>query len=380
MAINIHPKASTQLPNYLILFLIHSNQVGVGILGFQRIIAKEAGHDAWIAVILGGLLAHITMFVIVRTLRRYPSADIYGIQFDLYGKYLGSLFNWIYILYFMWSATIVLRTYIEIIQTWVFPETSTWAFSAVFLLMVMYTVFGGIRVIAGYTFITVCLTIFLLGTVYFPLQYTKEVYLYPIFSNSLEELWKGALAMSLTLSGFEILYVLYPFAKEKARIGKFAQSALLFTNVLYLIFMLVAQVFFSHDQLMKTIWASLTMEKMVHFSFLERFEYIAISVWLFVIMPNLMLFSWCASRGVKRMYGWNQRKILIIMLLVVFIASLIPDTRQQVDKMNDLFSKASRYLVFLYPYLLYGLVVIKQLWKKGRGQGTHEQTNETSSG
>ncbi|MGC5325301.1 GerAB/ArcD/ProY family transporter [Brevibacillus sp. SYSU BS000544] len=375
MSINIYPKASATLPNYLIAFLLHSNQVGVGVLGFQRYIVKESGHDAWISVIIGGLLAHLTLWVMIKTLQRYPSSDLFGIHADVYGKRLGGIVSLVFIIYFMLSALIVLRSYIEIVQTWLFPEVSTWTFALVFLFLVFYTVNGGIRVIAGYTFITVLLAIWLLVGMIFPLQYAKWIYLFPMFSSGLKELVSGALAMALTMSGFEIIYVLFPFVQNKERIGYHSQLALSFTNLLYLILMLVSLVFFSHDQLMKTIWASLSMEKMVRFSFLERFEFIAVSIWLFVIMPNLMLFMWSTVRGIKRLVGWNQRKTLVVIMLIIFGACLLADTRQEINMINTYFSKISLIVTFAYPFFLYFLVVIKQSWQK-RKDG---QSNEVSS-
>ena len=44
---------------FLIMFIIHSNQVGVGILGFPRYIAAYAGNDAWIVVIITGVVFHV---------------------------------------------------------------------------------------------------------------------------------------------------------------------------------------------------------------------------------------------------------------------------------------------------------------------------------
>lgn len=147
MQINVYPKESNQIPAYLIAFLIHSNQVGVGILGFQRVIAKEAGHDAWISVAIAGIAVHLVVWVIFMTLSRYPSADLYGINRDVFGKWLGNLINLLYMIYFTMAAIVVLRSYTEVVQAWMFPEVSTWSLSAVILGLTLYTILGGIRVI-----------------------------------------------------------------------------------------------------------------------------------------------------------------------------------------------------------------------------------------
>lgn len=45
-------------------------QVGVGVLGFQRYIAKSAGHDAWMAVITGGILIHLLVWMSYQMLKK----------------------------------------------------------------------------------------------------------------------------------------------------------------------------------------------------------------------------------------------------------------------------------------------------------------------
>lgn len=40
---------------FLVFFVIHATQVGVGALNFQRPLMKEAGQDAWMAVLMAGL-------------------------------------------------------------------------------------------------------------------------------------------------------------------------------------------------------------------------------------------------------------------------------------------------------------------------------------
>ncbi|WP_199795793.1 GerAB/ArcD/ProY family transporter, partial [Bacillus thuringiensis] len=41
-----------QISPIYVFFLIHSAQFGAGVLGFARIVAKKAGYDAWIGVVL----------------------------------------------------------------------------------------------------------------------------------------------------------------------------------------------------------------------------------------------------------------------------------------------------------------------------------------
>ncbi|WP_272491217.1 GerAB/ArcD/ProY family transporter [Paenibacillus apiarius] len=60
----------------------------------------------------------------------------------------------------------------------------------------------------------------------------------------------------------------------------------MFTNVIYLIIMLVSVVYFSERQMLKTIWGSINLLKIIKYPFLERLEFIAIPVWMFVVFAG----------------------------------------------------------------------------------------------
>ena len=366
MDTNIEVKKGNTISAFLAGFMVHGTQLGVGVLGFQRVIAKESGHDAWISVIMAGLFTHLTVWVIVKTLQKYPSSDIYGIQNDVFGKWIGTCLGVVYLTYFFMSAGVVLRTYIEVVQTWVFPNLPTWILSAVILLLAFYTVLGGIRVVAGYTFFSVAVTIWLICDLYFPLQFAQWEYLFPILDTNMEQLFKGMVAMSLTSIGFEVIYAVYPYVQNKERVVSSTQWAILVTYLIYTLVMVVSLVFFSQGQLMRTIWATLNLKKMVYMPIMERFELVGISVWLLVVLPNIMIFLWASARGIKRLFGCNLRKSLYWILPIIYIASLALLTRQEMNRLNDIYSKIGMYVAYLYPYFLYLMVIIKQRTKRAK--------------
>ncbi len=108
---------------FLAFFLVHSIQVGVGILSFQRIVAESAGNDSWIPVILAGIIVHVYIWFIYKILG-YGNGDLITIHYDLFGKWLGGLLSLVWIIYFWLIGITVLRSFIEIVQVWMFPDIS----------------------------------------------------------------------------------------------------------------------------------------------------------------------------------------------------------------------------------------------------------------
>jgi spore germination protein (amino acid permease) len=360
MKVQYQPNPPYILSTFLLFFIIHSIQVGIGIQGFQRVIFIEARQDAWISVVLAGFFTHIVVMVMMKTLRLYGPTDIYGIHNEVYGKWIGKLVNCFYILYCLWIFVTVLINYIEVMQTWVFPHVPTWLFSISILLLVIYGVTGGLRVIVGACFFSVILSAWMLGFIVYPLRFADYHHLLPVMESSITSILKGTHKMTLTIIGFEILYVVYPFLKEKGKVTKFAHLGIAGTNFLYLIVILTSIIYFSPGQLENTIWPTLSLFKIVKLPFIERTEYVAVSFWLLIILPNLMLYLWAAVRGVRRTFEKKTKGYIWFFSIIIFLGSLVFTTRPKINQFNEFFASTAFYITFCYPFILYILALIKK--------------------
>lgn len=369
---NLHIGPSDKISAFLLFFIIQSAQVGVGIHGFQRLIYQDAKHDAWISVLLAGLATHLVAIFMLKTLQLYDSNDLYGIHQDVYGKWIGNLFNTLYILFVTMAFFAVLRNYTEVIQSWVFPKVHTWFLVASLLLVVIYSFTGGLRVIVGISFFSFVFSISLLPLLAYPLKYMEPLTLLPVLEAKMSELLRGAKSMTFTVFGFEILYVMYPFIKDKKNVKKPLHLGLLVTTLIYLAVMLVTLTYFSGEQLTKTIWATLTLFSIVKFPFIERIEYLVICFWMLIILPNLCLFIWAAYRGTIRMVNVSAKKFVWLFSIIIFVGSFSLKTRNQIDMFNDYLSQIAFYIIFVYPFLFYIAAVLKNKVNSRKAQKNEE--------
>jgi len=360
MKVQYQPKPPFLLSTFLVIFIIHANQVGIGIHGFQRVIFMVAKQDSWISVLIAGFVTHIVVFVMIKTLQLYRSTDIYGIHHDVYGKWLGKVFNSLYILYCLWVFLIILKNYIEVLQTWVFPTIPVWLFSSSIILLVIYGVTGGVRIIVGVCFFSVALSLWMFTFIGYPLRFADIDQLLPVMESNFVSILKGAHKMTLTIIGFEILYVIYPYMEKKDKLQKYAHIGIAGTTVVYLLLMLVAIVYFSPGQLESTIWPTLSLFKIVRLPIIERTEFVALTFWLLIILPNLMLYLWAAVRGVKRTFGINTKGVLLAFTTCIFVMSLFINTRIKINRFNDFFASVAFYITFCYPLVLYALARLKK--------------------
>ncbi len=356
----IHVKPQHMINAFLVFFVVHTAQIGVGIHGYQRIIYQESKQDAWISVLLIGLASHVIAIIMIKTLEMYESHDLYGINREVFGAWIGNFINVIYVIYCLSAFFLVLRNYIEVIQTWIFPLLSTGFISATLLLLVIYTFLGGLRVIVGVAFFSFVLAFWLIFVLVFPLQYSNSQSLFPILESNFMDILKGAKAMTFTIVGFEILYIIFPFVKDKENIAKPVHYGLLVTTLMYLSVILVSLTYFSGEQLSKTIWATLSLFSIVQFPFIERFEFLAVCFWMLIILPNLCLFVWAAHRGLTGMINIGPKKFIWFFSGIVLLLSFIIKSRIQINSFNNIFAQVAFYIVFIYPLFLYVFALVKK--------------------
>jgi spore germination protein (amino acid permease) len=358
-------KAEHQISPVFVFFLIHGAQFGAGVLGFARIIAKAAGYDGWIGVLITGIIIHILLWMMYFLLKE-TNGNLINLQRQTFGKWLGNGINLIFIAYFLTVSISVIRTYVEIIQVWMFPTASTWMLTLFLCLVSYYIISSGFRVITGICVISIGGTLGYLFLSLFVLKYSHWPNLLPVFTHSFSDILKAAQLSIYSMTGFEIYLMIYPFVKNPKQSHKFAQYGALFSNLLYLFSTLLAFSFFSEKQLSKTIWSQLSMTQVIQLPFIERLEYIAISAYALVIVTSSILPLWAATRGTHEIFRVKQRGVLITFLLITLIVSQLLTNRHDI---NDFISNASRvsfWLIYIYIPILFIIVWVKRKWKKSK--------------
>ncbi|MCR8983573.1 spore germination protein [Brevibacillus laterosporus] len=368
------PRPYFMFNTVLLIYALHSVQIGIGILGFQRYVYQHAGHDSWISVILAGCLLSFILWIMVKTLRIFDYYDLFLIHYTVFGRWIGRLLNALYVGYLLLAPFIVIMNYIDMVQTWIFLDMPNWVLSLLILLLVAYGVTGGIRTVVGFAYLAVILTLWLIPLVFFASPYLFWNHLLPIGEHSLNEILLGTKSMSFSLLGFELLYFMYPFIKGKKKVSRYVQWASLSITCMYLLVMVVTLAFFSGPQLMRNNWATFAMYKIVQLPFLERFEYIAVCLWLLIVLPNIMLYFWAAIRGMKCVFTFTENQSLSICLVLIFSLCLLFRTRNQIESISNIMATIGIIVAFAYPLFLFTWVFIREKWLK-KGGNQHETSN-----
>ncbi|MEI4799767.1 GerAB/ArcD/ProY family transporter [Bacillus sp. FJAT-51639] len=360
-------KINYKVSPIFVFFLVHSAQFGVGVLGFARVIAKAAGYDAWMGVLIAGIIIHILMWMIYRLLESI-NGNLITLHQHLFGKWIGNACNVIFMAYFFLVSVSVMRTYVEIIQVWMFPTASTWKLTIFLSILSYYIISSGFRVMTGICVVSVVATCGYIMLLFVVIKYGNFGNLLPVFSHSFGEILKAAQASTYTMISFEVILMMYPFVKTPEKSHKFAQYGVLFSNFLYLLSTILAFAFFSEKQLSKTIWSQLSITQVIHLPFIERLEYIAISGYALIVITSIILPLWAATRGLHEVFHVKQKYILISLLFITVIISQLLTERHDINNFISQVSKGSFWIVFVYIPILFLIMWVKKKWKTLRNK------------
>ncbi|WP_059106157.1 GerAB/ArcD/ProY family transporter [Shouchella shacheensis] len=108
----------------------------------------DAKQDAWIAILLGMIGGFFLFFVYHKLYNYYPDILPTTYMQKLLGRFLGKILATIYVIYFLYLAARVLRDFGEMLVTFAYAETPLFIVSALLLLVIVYTVYKGIEVLA----------------------------------------------------------------------------------------------------------------------------------------------------------------------------------------------------------------------------------------
>ncbi|WP_066305535.1 GerAB/ArcD/ProY family transporter [Bacillus sp. FJAT-29814] len=362
-------KENSMVSPYFLFFLIHGSQVGISVLNFQSRISKGAGQDAWVSVLAVGLSLNVIFFMMLHIMKYASNGDIISFHTDTFGKWIGGLLNLAMTFTFLVAGLLVSHSFIELLQVWVFNGIPSWEFALLICLLSYYIVSGGFRIVAGISFWGVVIPSFLLLSSLYLFHYREISYLLPIFNHGIKEYFISAKASSTMFFGFETVLVYFPFIKNQSRASKWGHLGLLFTTLVYLVITLVTFMFFTQGKLKILTWPTLTMIKIIAFPFLERFEFIFIFTWLFVILPVICIYLWSAIRTVKLTFPKLKPTYVLFFFICCyfFYSSILEDIYY-----TKLLIKIVRYngfiLLFGYIPLLFIISLIKVVIKNRKQQ------------
>lgn len=354
----------------LILFIIQT-QIGVGVLGLPFSVFSISKGDAWISVLLAGIVVQILITFFWLLGRRFPAKSLFQYSIQLAGKAGGTFINVSYVLYGLLVTSLILMYSTAIIKTWVLTLTPKWII--MFLLMgtaiylgkeLLRDICNVYVVVSGLIFFLIMISIVVL--IMYPVDWR---YLLPIGHSGGINILKGIKEAYFSMLGFELLLFLFPYFQHNGeRSVLFSASiANLSVTLIYTFLTIVSLVTFSPEELVIIPQPVLYYVKSLYLQIVERVDLVFVSLWVVSVITSITSYLFLSTEGIANTFTRIKRPVITIFFgSLSFIIALIPNKEAEMEMYNKWVINSSYLFILVIPFLLLGISFIFK--KKERGK------------
>lgn len=359
-------KGKQTISNQQIKNLLVTTAIGVGILSLPSQMATILDNDGWIPIIIGGLLFIPILIMIDRLYKMYPNRTIVEIGMEIYGRLFFSVFMIIILVYLVMFEAYTLRVFGEVVKSYLLEVTPIEVIMLTLLLAVSYLARSELTVVARTANMIYPI---LLGLIIFlivlSIPNSEPTNMLPAFQSDLKNIPKGIMASLFSFTGYEIIFIAYPYSEDTDNRLKYVIRGLLIVTVIYVIVFVICLCLFGIDQLKREIWPTMALANEVDFGgyYVENVEGIVLALWSFVVYSTSGPILFFAGRILSKIFNTKSHDLFIFLLIpIVYVIAMLPEN---VIVVYNQFEEILNYLT-LVSIVIIPIVFVIGAWIKKR--------------
>lgn len=322
----MNPNLVEKISLLQLYFLIILFQIGSAVVVG---IAMEARQDAWLAILIATAIGVGITYMYLFILSFQEEKNLFEIYGLTAGRYVAILLTFIYIIYFLYIAARVLRDFLELLITDVYPHTPIEVLAISFMLAVIYIIYLGPEVLAriSETFVPyIMIFLVALGFFLFAGGDVNFTNLRPILAEGMGPVWE---AVFPGLIGFPfgeaiVLTLFMVLSKKKQKTPKITLLAVISTGIILILFKTIKVAVLGVNTVTRSTFPLLMAAREVSFAnFIERIDAIVIFVMMLGIFVKVSIFYYGGLKGLEYIFNIPYRYFSIPIGLIVAIFSIL---------------------------------------------------------
>jgi spore germination protein len=341
------------------------SMIGTGILILPQSVAKSVNTpDGWITVVLCGLLAMASGWVIASLSRRFPGRTIYAFGQDIVGKWVGIPLALLISMYYVLSSGYLLRVMGEVVRMYLLDKTPISVIMLAFMGVAVYLTTAGMSAIAQ--LIELFLPIIVLILVVFIIFSFGDFELdnlRPVLGEGMSPIWKGMKPSILSYSGFEVMLFVTAYMAESRKAIQATLAGIAVTTVLYTLVVIVAIGTLTVDELKTVTWPTMSVAMNIELprGFFERFESLFTVLWVLTMFTAFVMYHFGASLGLGQLTDKRFQIFSYLTLPVIYIVAVLPENLNKVFKVGDYVGYISLFMFGVIPICLLLIAVVRRI-------------------
>lgn len=310
-----------------LFYVLAQTMIGVGLLSLPHQTHRTAGSDGWISILITGFFIQLIVLIIWLLCRKFPNLTLFDFSKVIVGKTLGTVVNFLYIIYLLTIICYIFIVYTDTLKRWILPETPGWILLLILFVLLIYGSICTIKnVISLFSFLFLFIPLLFLITFFVYHDPSIDVrYLFPIGHSGGWNILKGTKDTFVSFIGYETLLIYFAFMKRSKRITalKGAFFAILFVTTFLMYIVMISTMMLSPEEMKITREPVLYILSAVEIRLLSRLDLIFLSFWCMVVFATIISYSFSASMGISKLIRIKHKFAVMLAGTFVFIVSII---------------------------------------------------------
>lgn len=358
------------LTNKQIAFYIFGIVVGYGIVSLPKQAAEYASTAGWISIAMCTIVSLVGMYIITFLNYTYKNMTFDEYSKTLVGKFISNIFMILFIIYLFLLSSMSLRDTANIIKNSILIKTPPWTIIFVLLILCYYALSKGLQVIGKlcelYGF-AIIISAIIINTVSF--TEGDILNLLPVLGfNGLIGPLKSSKHLMLSFIGGELLLIVPFNDKNNKSVFKYTLSMTAFIGLIYILIFESNLSIIGAEDLVHYYDALIISAKRMDVHFLEFFRKIdglVLIAWIMAVFTTVTIESYALNFFISKLLKIKNNVLSsIIIMILVFIASLIPNSNEDVRNILLYTGYLGLFCSFIIPFILFVISKVKKYDKK----------------
>jgi len=251
--------------------------------------------------------------------KKYPKDNILKLSKQCFGKFCGSILNFIFISFFLFIVTAELAGFNNAFIVYSTPFLKEYQVFLVALLPIAYITYKGIKPLGRLNEIGLWITILLVLLLIPALKYGSILNLMPVSGSGLINILMGSKETAYNYCGMEMILLIYPFLQDSRKLFKCSVVGLAIVVSIYTFIVFITIFYLGIKTSPKYLWPVLALADSIQIPMINSFRFIFITIWAFIAFKCMATYYFAASYGLNQSIKKISSKTFTLLLYPLII-------------------------------------------------------------
>lgn len=333
--------------SFLIVIVVISHII----LEFPNVIIRSTLSASVINIIYITALAIVFFLIVVKLFKPFNGNNILYVAEYVGGKTLKTILSSVYVCYFIFISSLIIRGFSETLKVVYFPKANTVFLIGSFILAATLAVILGCKNIIKVNTLLVPIILFTMIIVFLSsLKSFDTSRLFPILGKGARETFINGITNIYTLGGLIYIFLVGSSLKNINDFKKVGMLSIILSATYLLLSVVSTLILFPFLNTGNDVLSVYLSTRTIHFgNFLPRSDTIFMFVWIFNFLLYLCVVLLYISRVCKEnLKPQNQNIIPIISAIAIFILAFVPQNSAQILFLkNVVYKNLALFIVFI---------------------------------